>query len=92
VEQEFEQLTRLKTADRPPLGMERQYKWRPATAHMARQDFDALFGALHLPTAAGDVGARGLGVPKEHLTLALIACPLVVGWFLRFKPDVWTHS
>jgi transcriptional regulator with XRE-family HTH domain len=91
VEQEFEQMAYFKTAERPPLGMERKEKWKPATAQMARQDFDAFFGALCLPVDAQDVRVRGLGMTEEHLTLALIACPLVVDWFIRFRHEIRTQ-
>lgn len=90
-EQEFQQMAHFKTADRTPLGMERQYKWRQATARMAREDFDLFFGALCLPADAQDVRVRGLGMPEEHLTLALIACPLLVDWFVRFRHEIRTQ-
>jgi hypothetical protein len=83
--EEFEQLASFKTGDRPPLGMRRIGRWGVSTMEMARNDFAAFFGALRLPVDAQDVRVRGLGVSDDYLTTALVACPLVVDWFIRFR-------
>lgn len=88
---EFEQLATFKTADRPPIGMRRNGQWKSHTREMAWNDFGLFFGALRLPADAADVRVRGLSVPDEHLTIALIACPLVVDWFIRFRYETRTQ-
>lgn len=85
VDQEFMNLSGFKTADRPPLGMKRSGRWGAATEKMARKTLSSFLGALRLPADAADIRLRGLGVPDDQLTLAFIACPLVVDWFIRFK-------
>ncbi len=85
LEREFTQLASFKTADMPPLGMLRNKRWKPTTAEMVRRCMRQFFGALRLPQDAEDLRLRGLGVPVEHLTLALLACPLVVDWYVRFR-------
>ncbi len=81
---EFEDLAAFKTGERPPLGMRRNGVWRLTTARKMRKDLSLLFGALCLPADAEDVRVRGLGVPGDHLTFALLACPLLLDWFIRF--------
>lgn len=88
---EFEELASFKTADMPPLGMSRNGKWKLPSMKMARGEFAYFFGALRLPADAADLRVRGLGVPDNHLTLALVACPLVVDWFIRFRFGVRTQ-
>jgi hypothetical protein len=84
LEQEYEDYALFKMADRPPLGMKRNGQWRVTTKVMTRQFFAYLFGAVSLPSKAADVRLQGLEVPPEHLTLALITCPLVIDWYTRF--------
>jgi hypothetical protein len=81
---EFEDFAAFKTSDRPPLGMQRNGQWRITTEEMVRGSLASLFGAINLLSSAEDVRARGLGVQTENLTLALIACPLVIDWYTRF--------
>jgi len=88
---EFEELALFQTAERPPIGMKRKRQWRAESKEMARATFSYLFGALTLPADAADVRVRGLGLPADHLTLALIACPLVVDWFIRFRCEARTQ-
>jgi len=83
--QEFEELAAFKTAERPPLGMMREGKWRPATKEMMQKEFGFFFGALSLSPNAEDIRLRGLGLPSSQLTLALAVCPLLFDWYARFK-------
>lgn len=88
LENEFDLLASFKTADRPPLGMKRNTKWRPVTRDKIHQDLAYFFGALCLPSKAADARMRGLSVPASSLTVALIACPLLVDWYVRFRCEV----
>lgn len=90
-EEEFAQLVSFMTADRPPIGMRRNGRWRLDTADLVRQDFCSFFGSLRLPVNVADVRMSGLCVPDDHLTLALVACPFVVDWFLRFRFEARTQ-
>ncbi len=86
-EREFEKLAAFKTAERPPLGMKREGRWRATTKEMMRFQFGFLFGALSLPSDAEDKRLRGLGIPTSQLTLALLVCPLIFDWYVRFKRE-----
>jgi|SRR5579885_70043 len=88
LEKEFNELAYFKTADRPPIGMKRSARWRSVTKGKIHEDLAYFFGALCLPRDAADARVRGLGVPASHLTLALIACPLLVDWYIRFRCEV----
>jgi hypothetical protein len=85
LEEEFNDLATFKTEDRPPLGMKRNEKWRPTTRDKIRRDLEFFFGALRLPSTNEDQRLCGLGVPVEHVSLAFIACPLVLDWYIRFR-------
>jgi integrase len=87
LQDEFNKLISFKTARLPPIGMRRNQRWRPTTAKINRTSFAHFFGAISLPSNAEDIKIRGLDFPKEHLTLALIACPLLVDWYIRFKAE-----
>jgi integrase len=87
LQDEFNKLASFKTARLPPIGMRRNQRWRPATAEMTRKSLAHLFGAISLPSNAEDIKIRGLDFPGEHLTLALLACPLMVDWYIRFKAE-----
>jgi hypothetical protein len=73
--EEFEELASFKTAERPPIGMMRNGRWKSPSMELARKEFASFFGALRLPADAADIRVRGLGVPDEHLTVALVAAP-----------------
>jgi hypothetical protein len=88
LEKEFNDLAYFKTANRPPIGMKRSAKWRPVTRDKISQDLAYFFGALCLPSGATDARVRGLGIPRSNLTLALVACPLLVDWYIRFRCEV----
>lgn len=84
LEREFNDLAHFKMADRPSLGMRRNQRWRVTTKEMVRNRLGQFLGALHLAEDAEDVRQRGLGLPQEELSLCLLACPLVVDWYVRF--------
>lgn len=86
--QEFDNFASFKMADRPPLGMKRIGSWRPQTRLKQENDFSFLFGAICLPNDAEDPRLRGLGMPLSQLTLVLLACPLVVDWYIRFRCEI----
>jgi hypothetical protein len=83
--QEFREFAAFKMAVRPPLGMKRNGKWRPHTKDKWEMDFSYFFGALLLPQDAEDVRLRGIGMNPSNLTLALVACPTLVDWYIRFR-------
>jgi hypothetical protein len=78
----------FKMAERPPIGMKRNGTWRASTKEKCMNDLAFFFGAISLPTDSEDARLRGLGVPYEDLSLALLACPLLVDWYLRFRCEV----
>jgi hypothetical protein len=59
-------------------------RWRPTTAKKLRRELAFVFGAFRLTADAGDVRVRGLGVSEADLTFAMLACPLLLDWFIRF--------
>lgn len=84
----FETYADFKMADKPPHDMERKGKWKPASKRKHQVDFSWLFGAICLPTDAGDIRLRGLGFPKSQLTLVLIICPKLIDWYIKFRCEV----
>jgi hypothetical protein len=87
LEDEFGDLVALKAGERAPLGRRRHGRWRVASKDKHERDMGFFFGALRLDADAADVRMRGLGLPDEHLTMALIACPLLADWYLRFRGE-----
>lgn len=85
LKKEFNALAEFKMGERAPLGMNRSGRWNEKTKEMREQGFAFLFGALSLSANAEDERVRGLGLRAEYLTIALLACPLVVDWFVRFR-------
>jgi hypothetical protein len=84
---EVDSLAHFKMDQRPPLGMRRNGIWRPASKEKFEDSIAYFYGALCLPTDASDVRIRGLGltVTESQLTLALICCPKLVDWYIRFR-------
>ena len=82
---EFDAFADFKMATRPPLGMRRSGTWKSTTKENCENELAHFFGALCLSADADDVRVRGLGMPESQLTLALIACPLIVDWYIRFR-------
>lgn len=91
LERDFNELAAFKMEERPPLGMRRNGRWRPTTKEKIRKDLNFLFGALRLPSDAADERARGLDVPEEHLSLAMLVCPLLLDWYIRFRCEKRTQ-
>jgi hypothetical protein len=89
--QEFDDYAKFKMAERPPIGMSRNGRWRLTTRKMYEGNFRRLFGALQLPIENEDARLRGLGLPESHLTLALVACPLIIDWYIRFQCGTRAH-
>lgn len=84
--EEFEAYADFKTRERAPLGMKRNSQWkRPASKKKCENEFAYFFGSLRLSVDAEDESLRGLGLPGGHLALALIACPLIIDWYIRFR-------
>lgn len=83
--QEFDSYADFKMSEKPRRGMKRNGTWRPATKEKSEEDLASFFGAISLPPDADDERLRGLGFPKSQLTLALLACPAVVEWYVNFR-------
>jgi hypothetical protein len=83
--EEFDEFAAYKMMQRPPLGMRRTGRWREATKVLMEREMGYLFGAICLPTDSEDIRVRGLGASQEGLTMALIACPLLVDWYMKFR-------
>ncbi|MGB8508157.1 MAG: hypothetical protein WCD76_07120 [Pyrinomonadaceae bacterium] len=88
---EFDAFADFKMAARPPLGMQRSGTWKPVSKEMREKELAHFYGALCLPSQADDVRVRGLGMSESKLTLALIACPMLVDWYIRFRCTVRTQ-
>ena len=88
---EFDSCAEFKMAVRPPLGMRRSGRWKPTTKRKTVSDLSFFFGALCLPPDAVEARLRGVGLPESHLTLALLACPKIVDWYIRFRCEARTQ-
>lgn len=79
---EMAALVAFKTARFAPAGRLRRGAWSPATAAQQVHHLGLLFGAL----AAAPAGpVRGLGAPREALTLALLCVPALWDWYLGWR-------
>lgn len=79
---EMSELLTFKTATLTRLGYRRRGVWGAETASQKVEHFGLMFGAL----AAAPTGpVRGLGVPRSHLTFALLAFPRVWDWYLTWR-------
>jgi hypothetical protein len=85
---EFDTYAGFKMAENPPRGMKRRGRWRSSTKEKCENNFASLFGAICLPPDAEDDRVRGLGFPNSQLTLALIVCPEIVRWYIKFRCEV----
>lgn len=88
---EFLNFAHFKMDANPPLGMLRMGVWRETTKGKHEGIIDSFSGALCLPADADDVRIRGLGMAESQLTLALIGCPNIVDWFIRFRCEARTQ-
>ncbi|HVI30647.1 hypothetical protein [Phenylobacterium sp.] len=79
---EMAALVAFKTARFAPAGRLRRGAWSPTTAAQQVHHLGLLFGAL----AAAPAGpVRGLGAPRETLTLALLCVPALWDWHLGWR-------
>lgn len=85
---EFDSYADFKMAETPPLGMRRNGMWKPVSRSKHELDFAYLFGAIRLPPDADDVRLRGLGFPESQLTIALVVCPKIIDWHIKFRCEV----
>lgn len=79
---EMRSLLEFKTAPLTALGYQRSGVWGPETASQKVEHLSLLFGALAAPT---DGEVKGLGMPKQQMTLAMLAFPAVWDWYLRWR-------
>src|SRR6185437_10236700 len=79
---ELADLIAFKISVLPATGYHRRYRWKPVTARAAVLNFGLLFGAL---VSAPLSDARGIGVPVQDLTFALLAFPAVWDWYLHWR-------
>jgi hypothetical protein len=82
---EKERFVKFKTAMTPPIGMRRKKRCRPSSVKIIISFFEGFFGALCASPASENIKTRGLGVPPDHLSLALFVCPELVDWFFKFR-------
>lgn len=79
---ELENLLSFKTRTLTELGFERSGVWNAETASQKVEHLGLMFGALAIsPT---DI-SRGFGVPREHLTFALLVSPAVWDWYIQWR-------
>lgn len=88
---EFDTFADFKMADKPPRGMRRSGTWKPSTKEKREDEIAFFCGALCLSPNADDIMLRGLGLSQSQLTLALIACPGIVKWYIEFRCTVRTQ-
>lgn len=80
--EEMKQLVAFKTAALTTRGYRRRGVWSPVTAAQRTEHFGLMFGAL---AASPDGPVRGAGIPREHLTFALLVLPQIWDWYLRWR-------
>jgi hypothetical protein len=79
---ELAQLVSFKTATLTRIGVKRSGVWGSETVAQKIEHLGLMFGAL-----AGDQSAPlyGRGVPRRHLTMALLVFPSVWDWYLQWR-------
>lgn len=79
---EISELVAFKTAALTKRGYRRNGVWGRDTADQKIEHLGLMFGAM----AASEGGPlRGLGAPKEHLSLGLLIFPAVWDWYLAWR-------
>lgn len=79
---EMSELLRFKTATLTTFGFQRIGVWGEETAGQKVEHFGLLFGALAAPKRSA---VRGLGIPLEALTFAMLVFPSVWDWYLTWR-------
>jgi len=80
--QEMSRLLRFKTSTLTAPGYSRTGTWGEETAAQKVEHLGLLFGAL----AASPSGAiRGLGVPMQSLSMAMLVIPAVWDWYIQWR-------
>jgi len=82
LQEEMRRLHHFKSAVLTDIGYQRSGVWGPATAAQRAEHLSLMFGAM---AAAPDSEVRGLGVPLEHLSFALLLSPAVWDWYVRWR-------
>lgn len=75
-------LVRFKTATLTERGYKRNGVWGPETTDQKIEHLGLMFGSL---AADADGPLRGLGVPREHLSLGLLIFPALWDWYLTWR-------
>jgi hypothetical protein len=79
--QEMNDLVKFKRSTIAPSGFQRYSGWSKYTTELRANTYGRFFGAM-MALPRSSVG--GLGVPKSHVTMALMAFPAVWDWFLAW--------
>ena len=79
---EMAELLQFKTATLTTFGFQRIGVWGEETAAQKVEHFGLLFGALAAPKRSA---VRGLGIPLEALTFAMLVFPSVWDWYLTWR-------
>jgi hypothetical protein len=79
---EMSELLQFKTATLTTFGFQRIGVWGEETAEQKVEHFGLLFGALAAPRRSA---VRGLGIPLEALTFAMLVFPSVWDWYLTWR-------
>ncbi|WP_146198034.1 hypothetical protein [Caulobacter endophyticus] len=79
---EMADLLRFKASEITPLRLNRSGVWGEASVQQRAAHIGLLFGAL---TAHPDGPAKGLGVPLEKISFAMLAHPGIWAWYLQWR-------
>ena len=84
VAEEWGELVEFKCAKLAPLGMSRNGTWSKDTVNIRHSELLKIMSALTLPEDAPDPRRRGLGLNPDDFSLAMLACPKVLHWWVRW--------
>ena len=79
---EMAALVTFKTRTLTDVGYQRSGVWGAETASQKVEHLGLMFGAFHAPP---DGVSRGLGLPMEDLTFALLISPAVWDWYVTWR-------